>query len=72
MVRNSGNLYMIVVFTGKDTKIIMNNGRYKFKKSVNDRTINFFLVLNVIQILVPLGITLSLLAVRFNKNLADN
>jgi magnesium-transporting ATPase (P-type) len=72
MVRNSGNLYMIVVFTGKDTKIIMNNGRYKFKKSVNDRTVNFFLVLNVIQILVPLGITLSLLAVRFNKNLADH
>jgi len=58
---------MLVVFTGKDTKLIMNNGRYKFKKSSNDKIINIFLAWNVFVMLIPLGITLSMLNSYFRN-----
>lgn len=67
IVRNSGKIYMVVVYTGKDTKIIMNNGKYKFKKSSNDKVINIFLAWNVFVMLVPLGITLALLNWNFRN-----
>ena len=67
IVRNSGKIYTVVVYTGKDTKIIMNNGKYKFKKSSNDKVINIFLAWNVFVMLVPLGITLSLLNYNFRN-----
>jgi magnesium-transporting ATPase (P-type) len=72
IVRNSGKIYMIVVYTGRDTKIIMNNGKYKFKKSSNDKVINIFLAWNVFVMLVPLGITLSLLNYNFRNTHSDH
>jgi len=30
-VRQSGQLFLLVIYTGKDTKQILNEGNYKFK-----------------------------------------
>lgn len=67
VVRNSGKIYMLVVYTGKDTKLLMNNGKYKFKKSSNEKVINIFLLWNVFVMLFPLGITLSMLNWHFRN-----
>ncbi|MFN9898479.1 MAG: hypothetical protein ACK55Z_06725, partial [bacterium] len=32
-VRNSEHLYLLVLYTGKDTKLILNQGKYRFKQS---------------------------------------
>lgn len=47
---------MLVLYTGSDTKIIMNQGTYKQKKSQNDKTVNYFLAWNVFLMLLPIGL----------------
>jgi hypothetical protein len=47
---------MLVLYTGNDTKIIMNQGTYKQKKSLNDKTVNIFLAWNVFLMLLPIGL----------------
>ena len=32
-VRNSESLYLLVLYTGNDTKLILNQGSYRFKQS---------------------------------------
>jgi hypothetical protein len=32
-VRNSEHLYLLVLYTGNDTKLILNQGKYRFKQS---------------------------------------
>jgi hypothetical protein len=48
-VRNSGSLYLLIVYTGIDTKLIMNQGRYQYKTSMIDKTINWLLLCQVIM-----------------------
>lgn len=56
---------MLVVFTGKDTKQILNEGKYKFKQSQVDKVINIFLAWNIFIMIVCLGVPLAVQAARF-------
>jgi phospholipid-transporting ATPase len=51
-VRNSGCLYMLVLYTGLETKLILNQGSYKFKMSHVDKTINYILLCNALVMIL--------------------
>lgn len=53
------------MFTGNDTKIIMNQGKYKFKKSLNEKIVNIFLAWNVFLMLIPMGLSLMSICYSF-------
>lgn len=46
-VRNSQCLYLLVIYTGPETKLILNQGKYKIKMSRLDKMVNIFLGWNV-------------------------
>ena len=46
-VRNSECLYLLVIYTGNDTKLILNQGSYRFKQSHVDKMINKILAFNI-------------------------
>jgi magnesium-transporting ATPase (P-type) len=64
-VANSGKLYLLVLYTGAETKIIQNQGTYKFKKSFSERVVNIYLAWNVFLTLVPIGLSLAYGSYRF-------
>lgn len=46
----------LVIFTGRDTKISMNQGRYRFKQSKVEQQLNIILFINLAVILILSGI----------------
>ena len=46
-MRNSGTQYLMVLYTGVETKLIMNQGKYRYKKSKVDLLIDLTLFLQV-------------------------
>lgn len=46
-MRNSGCQYLMVLYTGVETKLIMNQGKYRYKKSKIDLLIDLTLFLQV-------------------------
>ena len=50
-VRNSRCLYLLVLYTGNDTKLILNQGKYRFKQSHVDQMINKILAINIVLML---------------------
>ena len=64
-MRNSGKLYLLVLYTGADTKIIMNQGTYKFKKSLSDKMVNYYFAWNTFCILFPIGLSLMFACYNF-------
>jgi hypothetical protein len=50
---------MLVLYTGKDTKLILNEGNYKFKQSLIDRVINILLSWNIFLMIICLGVPLT-------------
>lgn len=63
-MRNSGKVLLLVLFTGGEAKIILNQGKYTFKQSSVDKRINWFLLTNTI-LLVVVGAVLAALNYRF-------
>lgn len=55
-VRNSEHLYLLVLYTGNDTKLILNQGSYRFKQSHVDQMINKVLATNILFILFFCGL----------------
>ena len=55
-VRNSGHLYLLVLYTGNDTKLILNQGSYRFKQSHVDKVVNKILMINIMLMLSMCGI----------------
>lgn len=55
-VRNSGHLYLLVLYTGNDTKLILNQGSYRFKQSHVDKVVNKILAVNIVLMLSMCGI----------------
>lgn len=47
IVVNSNYIDAVVLYTGKDTKIVMNQGAYRFKQSQLDKAINWITVWNM-------------------------
>jgi len=33
MIKNSGKIFALIIYTGYESKIMLNQGRYKIKKS---------------------------------------
>lgn len=50
---------MLVIYTGRDTKQIMNEGSYKLKLSLMDKVINIILAWNIFLMIIVLGIPLA-------------
>jgi len=50
-VRNSNYLFLLVLYTGNDTKLILNQGKYRFKQSHVDGMVNKILTINIILML---------------------
>ena len=51
-VRNSECLYLLVLYTGNDTKLVLNQGSYRFKQSHVDQMINKVLLVNIVLLLL--------------------
>ena len=65
-VRNSNCIYMMVLYTGLETKLILNQGSYRFKQSHVDKMINVVLSCNLVAMLM-FTIILTLLNYRWNS-----
>ena len=57
-VRNSECLYLLVLYTGNDTKLILNQGKYRFKQSSVDKMINWVLFINIV-VMLSFGVVLA-------------
>jgi len=64
-LKNTDEVLALVVYTGKESKIIANLGNYKFKQSATDTRTNYVLVFNTI-ILLTFSLLFSLLNYRFS------
>ncbi len=47
-IENSGSVIAVVVYTGVDSKLILNLGKYVYKMSSFDRILNTIMVLNLL------------------------
>ena len=56
---NSGTVTGVVVHTSTDCKLIMNQGKYRFKQSSLYKGINALMTFNIVLILVIAGIYAS-------------
>ena len=56
MIKNSGKVLAIIIYTGKESKIMMNQGKYKLKKSGIEKQINILIAFNILLLLVLDGI----------------
>ena len=63
-VRNSDCLFLLVLFTGNDTKLILNQGKYRFKQSHVDQVINKVLLVNIL-LMLSFGVVLSYFSYKF-------
>ena len=64
-VRNSEYIYLLVLYTGNDTKLILNQGSYRFKQSHVDGMVNKILGINIVIML-----TLCAIMAYFNYRFA--
>ena len=44
VLRNTSWCYGVVIFAGKDTKLMQNSGKAKFKRTSIDRLLNFIIL----------------------------
>lgn len=63
-VRNSDYLFLLVLYTGNDTKLILNQGSYRFKQSHVDGMVNKILAINIV-IMLSLCSLMAYLNYRF-------
>jgi magnesium-transporting ATPase (P-type) len=65
VLRNSDAVFALVTQTGVQTKIIMNEGKYRSKFSKVEKALNWFLILNVCIMLI-LAASLTIANYKFN------
>lgn len=66
-IENSGFVWALVVYTGTDSKLIMNLGKYVFKMSSFEKILNRIMILNLIAAIV-IAIFTAIVAVTFNAD----
>ena len=66
VLRNSGEVLALVTQTGVQTKVLMNLGSYKAKISRLEKSLNFFMMFNVL-LMLTLALTLTYRNFWFNK-----
>lgn len=52
VIRNSKDVYVCIVYTGLDTKLAQNLGKYQFKVSKLQKVTNKFVVINIISLVI--------------------
>ena len=52
MIRNSRDVYAMIVYTGTDTKLALNEGEYQVKISSFAKQLNMFLAFNILMLFV--------------------
>jgi phospholipid-translocating ATPase len=55
LIRNSGRVLALVVYTGKDSKLVMNFGSYKFKRPQFERLLNIIIGIQCCLFLIMSG-----------------
>ena len=60
MIKNSGKLYALVLYTGKETKIMLNQGQYKLKRSQVEKKLNILVLINILVLMTLDGIMCGL------------
>lgn len=71
MIKHSGKIYALIIATGKETKIMLNSGSYKLKKSNMEFSLNILVVFNIF-ILLCLDAIMCGLNYRFIMNNAED
>lgn len=69
-VKNSGSIIGLVLYTGMESKIMLNSGKHHFKMSRLEKTINYAMLFNICLILT-LMLIFILLNFSFNNKHAD-
>lgn len=69
-IENSGHVVAMVVYTGTDTKLILNLGQYVFKMSSFEKILNYIYVINLCMALL-IGFITAGFAVQFRKDNED-
>ena len=72
MVMNSDNVYALVVYTSTDTKLALNEGKYRSKISAYARILNIFLAINIAIMFTALILMSQVGNRSFNKKNGDN
>ena len=70
LIRNSGRILALVVYTGKDSKLVMNFGNYKFKRPSFERLLNIIIGIQCCLFLIMAG-GLTLGNLIWNRNNFD-
>lgn len=70
-VVNSNFIDAIVVYTGKDTKLVQNQGKYLFKQSQLEKAFNWIVTIHLFFIFIMAGIMTSF-AFWFNRKYEKN
>lgn len=47
VLENTENVLAFVLYTGAETKLIMNQGKYNFKRSRSERNLNLIMLVNL-------------------------
>lgn len=71
MVKNSDNVYALVVYTATDTKLALNEGKYRSKISEYARILNIFLSINIFIMFTALVFMSQVGNRKFNKKYGD-
>mmetsp|Transcript_7801 Transcript_7801/g.7257 ORF Transcript_7801/g.7257 Transcript_7801/m.7257 type:complete len:127 (+) Transcript_7801:613-993(+) len=56
VLKNSGKVRVLILYSGLQTKMFLNQGKYHFKRSQLDKKINVILFFNIIAMFVLMGI----------------
>ena len=51
-IENSGHVVAMVVYTGTDTKLILNRGQYIFKMSSFEKILNYIYIINLCMAII--------------------
>lgn len=70
VLRNSGHVFALVTQTGVHTKIIMNQGKYATKLSKIEKTLNYFLIINL-TLMLTMAAALTIANYNFNLERYD-
>ena len=70
-IENSGYALALVVYTGSDSKLIMNLGKYVYKMSSFEKILNRIMVMNLLLAIV-IAIITAFFTLSFNSSFADH
>lgn len=65
VLRNTQWCYGLVIFAGKDTKLMQNSGKTKFKRTNIDKLLNF-IIIGVSEFIILLRLSINLLIILFD------